>query len=105
MARFPARKPGESQGAFQERFAQESAENARLHELRVVDGEGRPVELTPGKPVALRVNGESFEGTVADSDQGGVAHLDFNAETYAALHKARASKRSGRMDHSEDIEG
>jgi len=76
-----------------------------IHELRVVDGEGRPVELTPGKPVALTINGESFEGTVLDSDQGGVARLHFDPETCATYRKARESSRPAAWIRSEDVGG
>jgi hypothetical protein len=64
-----------------------------IHELRVLDEEGLPVELGIGLPISLSAEGESFAGRVASSDRGGVVRVEFDDDVYDAYRSARASKR------------
>ncbi len=77
-----------------------------IHELRVTDKEGLPVELAPGSPVKITVDSSgSFQGRVVESDQGGVASIDFENEVYAAYMAARDSKRPGTRFRNKEVGG
>jgi hypothetical protein len=76
-----------------------------IHELRVTDKQGLPVELGVGMPLALTVEGESFRGRVASSDAGGAVGVEFDEDVYAAYVAARKSKRPGGWFRSEEVGG
>lgn len=74
-----------------------------IQELRVTDADGRPVELAVGLPMAITVDGDSFQGRVASSDQGGAVGVEFDEQTYAAYRKARDSKRPAAWIRTQDF--
>jgi hypothetical protein len=57
-----------------------------VHELRVLDEGGEPVQLVPGSAVAITVDGsEGYGGRVIRSDQGGVTRVEFDDSVYTAV--------------------
>jgi hypothetical protein len=75
---------------------------AMIHELRVMDKDGEPVQLTPGSAVAITVDGsESYSGRVVRSDPGGATRVDFDDSVYAEYRAARTSKRAPRFRNTE----
>jgi hypothetical protein len=77
-----------------------------VHELRVTDKQGFPVQLVAGSLVALTVDGsENYQGSVLDSDQGGVTRIDFADEVYAAYRAARDSQRPAGRFRNQEVGG
>jgi hypothetical protein len=77
-----------------------------IHELRVTDKDGMPVSLAAGTTVGITVHGsESYEGRVVNSDQGGVTHIDFDDEVYAAYRAERDSSRPSGIFRNQEVGG
>jgi hypothetical protein len=66
-----------------------------IWEIRVLDGEGMPLELPLGESFAVVAGSETYRGLVSGCDpQGGVISVEFDDDDYHAIVKAQEAKRA-----------